>query len=171
MLLDLKVPLEYVTSSASTPKSNRVSIVPVRKIKAIKFVEALKEGLDIHEAARKVGTKARYMVNDPDVQFMAKELIAKYTLDADTRRKLSRAKTNQLVLEGENKDAINALKILNDDPEVGIGGQPAAVLNQQFNLSPATASLLQSFEVEEGESISPGATPNLIDAPADQDPA
>lgn len=140
------------------------------------------EGKTVAEAAKAVGTKPRFMTNDVEVQALVADLVAKYTLTADMRKKLSRAVTNQAVLDPdvEWKDKLKAIQILNDDPEVGLGGGPAVAVQNNFAFSSETSSLLQSFELGDTnrEIQAPQDTPSLIDGvaeiaevPEDQNPS
>lgn len=74
------------------------------------------------EAARDLGVEVADMNHDPVVRAAVKELTQKYKLTAKERRDLARARVNQIVLTGEDKDALTAVKLVMADPETGMSG-------------------------------------------------
>jgi hypothetical protein len=145
---DLTVKIETDAVAVEIPSPKKADIKTVSKVRAVKFVELVKAGESPQEAAKQVHTSLARLERDPEVQAMCETLIAQYTLPAETRKKLVRARLNKVVAEGNDKEAVAAAKLVSADPEVGITTQIPQVM-QQFNFSPETSSFLDNLDVPE----------------------
>lgn len=130
-----------VTESPET----HADIKTVRKIRAAKFVELVQGGATAVDAARQVGSLPATLSKDPDVKALVATLLEQFTFPAEQRKKMARAKANEIMLTGDPRDAINALKIVAADPEVGIA-QQAPLIAQQF-LSTELTNFMESQEI------------------------
>ena len=92
----------------------------VMEARAEAFLECLKEGMTKTEAAEAVGADLNQLKRDPAVMEAAKSLIRRYKFSAAERKELARAKLNQIMLEGEDKVALQAVKLIGEDSEVGL---------------------------------------------------
>lgn len=91
------------------------------------FLECLKDGMSKSEAAEAIGVPLKELTRDPIVMEMAKDLVRRYKFSAQERRELARAKLNQILLEGEDRFALQAAKQIGEDHEVGIAARGVSV--------------------------------------------
>ena len=91
------------------------------------FLACLEDGLSKTEAAEAVGVPLKELEADPVVRAMAKDLVRRYRFSAQERRELARAKLNQIMLEGDDKNALAAIKLVGEDAEVGLTGRGGGV--------------------------------------------
>ena len=96
---------------------------------AKRFTELVGQGYKPGQAARLVGSSVKGIMSSSRVKKEVATLLETYTLQADVRRALVRAGLNQLALEnlgaeGDKKVALDALKAIGGDTEVGINAPP-----------------------------------------------
>lgn len=100
---------------------------------AKKFINLIGQGYKPGQAAKLVGASVKGLMSSSRIQKEVKELLETYTLGADIRRQLVRAGMNQLAIEnlgadGDKKIALDALKAIGSDTEVGINAPPQVAL-------------------------------------------
>lgn len=135
----------------------------VMEARAEAFLECLKEGMSKSEAAEAVGADLAELKRDPAVMEAAKSLIRRYRFSAAERKELARAKLNQIMLEGEDKVALQAVKLIGEDVEVGLtvhGGPQVNVAVGVFSQDAAQVLDKATGEMEGwGEVIDAQAVP------------
>ena len=123
------------------------------------FLACLEDGLSKTEAAEAVGVPLKELEADPVVRAMAKDLVRRYRFSAQERRELARAKLNQIMLEGDDKNALAAIKLVGEDAEVGLTGRGGAVsVNVGVFSKEASEVLAKVPEIEGWEVIDVEAT-------------
>lgn len=105
---------------------------------AKKFINLLGQGYKPGEAAKLVGTSIRGIMSQKAFRDKVKNLVDTYNLTPDIRRAMVRAGLNQIAMDGlnstdpsEKKLALDALKVIGSDTEVGTNAppQPAVQIN------------------------------------------
>lgn len=112
------------------------------------FIRELKAGAAPSVAARAVGKKLKELMSDSMVRSEVDRLIREYSLTAERRRLLVRALANKAALEAaaaeepDYKALASFLKLIGDDPEVGLGPKAgSAVVGLQVTMSPLVEEL------------------------------
>lgn len=121
----LEAPVE-ITLKVTPTRARAGDIVTLR---AHKFGDLLKAGMKPGEAAHKLKTTIKALMDKPQTQQVVKDLIEGYTFDAQVRKLLARALANKGMIEqasegGDPKLLVDYLKLVNADSEVGITGAP-----------------------------------------------
>lgn len=112
----------------TTKSSKRGDVAEeVMEARSEAFLACLEDGMNKVEAAEAVGVPLKELERDPVVQAMAKDLVRRYKFSAHERRELARAKVNQILLEGDDKNALAAVKLIAEDVEVGMTGRGGSV--------------------------------------------
>lgn len=165
---------------------------PDKKLLSKKFVDLLGQGYKPGEAAKRVGTSIKGIMSDSKVSKQIKALVENYQLNADVRRQVARNIANKIALENMDGDptqqklALDAIKVIGADTEVGINAppQPGIQINvgnlsglfanievpedlkEQENIIDVSRSepLLQSFLNSGGETILEGNQTQILDA-------
>jgi hypothetical protein len=108
-----------------------------------KFINLLGQGYKPGEAAKLVGTSIRGIMNQNKFKKDVQLLVETYNLPPDIRRAMVRAGMNQIVMENlkvpeatAQKLALDALKAIGSDTEVGINAPPQPGI--QINLGNLT---------------------------------
>jgi hypothetical protein len=135
----------------------------VKKATAQAVGALIKAGVAPTVAAKQLRTSLATLFTDADARRIVKTVIENYTMDADTRRTLQRALTNQIALEaayaGDKQIALAALKQMADDPELGLKSEVPSTMTQtnisiglaklaEEELGPAKGEILEA-EIEE----------------------
>jgi hypothetical protein len=113
----------------------------IREARADAFLAMVESGTPAKIAAKEVGTTLADIKRDPVVQAKFDEIISKYTFKATERRALVRARAAQIAIEGDHKDSLSALKLISEDPEVGLSSRTPGVAIQ-MNFDADTMNLL-----------------------------
>lgn len=97
----------------------------VEEALAKKFSSLLKEGESLERAAKGTGSELKALLSMSEVRNRVTEIIENYTLPAQARKMWARAVANKILAETENvkgaeKIALEALKFIGSDPEVGL---------------------------------------------------
>lgn len=116
----------------------RKSLVIGAELQAKAFVEAVKEGKTLAVAAKDAGVPVHKLMGSPAVQKQLQQMLSEYTIDGEIRKALSRATANQILLEGNYKERIDVMKVINADPEVGITNGPQIAVQTNIMLSDET---------------------------------
>lgn len=161
----MKIDLPDGVSEQPPPGKRRTKASEVRKARAQSFANALQDGATPTEAAQAVHAPLGLLERDPEVQKKLIKLKKDYELSADERRRLARNRLNQIALEGDNRDAINAIKVIVEDPEVNIGSQVPLVA-QQFNFTPEMENFLR-----DSDATWPPEQPSIAEAEVKADDA
>lgn len=119
----------------------------VGRIRAQKVAELIQAGATTDEAAAAVNATVRQLARDPDVTAACEKLIADFTFSASKRKELLRARMNAVLLNGDDRDAINAAKVIAADPEVSLGSQVPLVAQQFVTVTPELDKFLSSVEI------------------------
>ncbi len=140
------------------PADISLTVTPIRykakdvhSLQAIKFGEFLKAGYKPGEAAHKLKTSVRAIMEKPQAQKIVKDLIETYEFTAEVRKHLVKAAVNKGIIEnsavsedgkplGDPKLLIDYLKLAQQDGELGITA-PQNV-NVNMGLNPILQSLL-----------------------------
>lgn len=126
---------------------NPHAISEVRKAQGDAFIALVQSGVSAKQAATSLGTSLREIKRDPEVQRKIESLINTYTLSAAERRALVRARANKMVLDDtvEDRDALTAMRLISDDPEVGLTKQNINTA-VQMNFDAKTVQVLQTTD-------------------------
>jgi hypothetical protein len=144
------VPQDFMAPEPLTPSADAVAVLDgpatgviaaapsvtesrVEVIRAAAFIESVKDGASATEAARLAGTTLAEIEHDPVIMAAVRHLVKEYSLDSATRKRTLRAKLNKILLEGDDKDALQAAKQIADDPEMGMGSGPTVAVQMNFN--------------------------------------
>lgn len=150
------------------------------------FIREVKKGVAPSKAARVAGFTLKQIMEDDLVRAEVDKIIREFSLPAERRRLLVRALANKAALaaarDGDAKSLGAFLKLIGDDPEVGIGGaKPSALVSVSMgSMSPQVEAVhrealaeLQDVKsvglkmLEAGESqvkLPPGTVPPMVDA-------
>lgn len=121
----------------------------VQKVRAESFLEGLEAGNSPTRAAQMAGTTLQEIQNDPATMELVTGLVKQFSLDSVTRKKVLRAKLNQVLLQGNDKDALTAAKQIADDPEMGMNSRVPQVA-VQMNFDARTKAVLDTVGDVEG---------------------
>lgn len=127
-----------------------VAFAPSARQRVIEFNAARQQAKALVSALETGGKQPKAVAEQINVDWTSSEvkaatemLLAKWEMPAEKRKRLVRAKLNEILLTGDNKEATNAAKAIGGDPEIGLN-QPAVVLNQNFAPSADFLTLLGS---------------------------
>lgn len=122
----------------------RAKASDVFNLKAKQFVELLKSGVKPGEAAHRLHTSVRSLMNKEDAQRQIRETVENFTFDAAVRKLLVRAMANKVLLEADKandtKTTLEVIKIINADSEVGVDSPPQ--MSATLVMDPALKELL-----------------------------
>jgi hypothetical protein len=105
-------------------------LTEVRKAKVEAAIAVLDSGGTIKDAAKAGHIPYNEISKDLAVANRALDLIRGYKMTAEMRKSLTRAKLNQILLDGDTKDSLAAAKIISEDPEVALTSHaPQATIN------------------------------------------
>lgn len=113
------------------------------QLQAETFLTAVKDGKGVREAAKEVGVPLRRLMGSPAIQKDLEQLLADYTWEATVRKEVSRATANKILIDGNYKERIDVMKVINADPEVGIGSGPQVAVQTNIVLSDETAKVAE----------------------------
>lgn len=140
----------------------------IAKEEARQFVEAvIDDGMSPKEAARLTGRSLTKLMRDNKVRAQVEKLLDSYGAEPQVRRDVVRAKLLEVALTGTEKGVVAALKMLGQDPEVGIFTTGGAGKNQvtavQVNIGDNTRKVLDKLK---GNQDDPG---NVIESMPDNE--
>lgn len=124
--------------------STRKPVVIGAELQAKAFVDGVKEGKTLAVAAKDAGVPVHKLMGSPTVQKQLQQMLSEYTIDGEIRKALSRATANQILLEGNYKERIDVMKVINADPEVGITNGPQVNVQTNIMLSDETRKAAES---------------------------
>ncbi len=107
--------------------------VSAHKAIAKELATLIKGGMNPRAAAEKFRVTLHGPGSNQKVRAALEELL-QYELPAETRRRMVRARMNQVILSGQDKDAVAAAKVVASDPEVDIAvKQPGTSIDITFS--------------------------------------
>jgi hypothetical protein len=92
----------------------------IQSARAEAFVSLVQEGMKPGAAARQLSLPISELRRDPLVVAKMKELVEGFTLTANERASITRARLNKIVLGDDDKTALAAAKLIAEDPETGM---------------------------------------------------
>lgn len=114
--------------------------VEVEMQQAKALAELVESGVPIFKAAKQLGISKRELNSIMARDWLADEVSPFYIPDPENRRKaLIAAMTREMALAAESKDRIAAARVLAKDPEVGMSGNQAPLVN--INISDETRKM------------------------------
>lgn len=128
-------PANGITLVFAGPQEVETSIQAVRakasdigKLQARRFVDLLKLGHKPGEAAHRMHSTVRDIMQNPDAKKMVQELADQYALSGEDTKLLIRSLRNKIMLTSDDpKLQLEAAKQASEDPDVGLkGGTPVA---------------------------------------------
>jgi hypothetical protein len=149
-----------------TPQRAKAS--DVAKLTAHKFVDLMKSGLKPGEAAHRLHTSVRNIMQNSSSRKVVKDVIEEFTYDASVRKLLQRALVNKTAVEnadekGDKKLLLEALKLMADDSELEIK-KPVALLGGPVTISTSLQEVLDAMP----DAPEPIDTPELPEPDAQQ---
>ncbi len=103
-----------------------------KSLKAERFLELIAAGEIPYRAGQQLNVKVGDMMKSKDIKVAVKKLIENGTLPAVVRKAMVRAGLDQIFMEGlespkGHKNAIQAAKLISQDPDVGLNAPPVGV--------------------------------------------
>lgn len=147
---------EVASQSLDVPLELELKVTPTRarasditSLQAQKFGDLIKKGHKPGAAAHMLRTTLKAIMDKPQFQKVAKDLVETYTITAEARRLMARALVNKGLAEnslpeGDAKLLVDYIKLANADTELGIT-QPTS-LNVHVGIDPALKDLLDKTE-------------------------
>lgn len=150
--------LESIVEAVEEPGTVTESrgLIPAASVTAEALVDKVAAGMDPITAAHQLGTTIAAMFRDKATSQKVSKLCDKYETSGIVRARLVRARLVEIMLEGTDKNAIAAAKLIGADPEVGIfsgasGAKGSNTLAVQVNIGDETRKVLDRVEIKEGE--------------------
>lgn len=127
----------------------------VTKQQRMVFVREVKKGVTPSKAAKAAGVKLKVLMADDLTQREVDKIIREHTLPAEKRRLLQRALVNKAALQLSQQEEVDYknlgafLKLMSEDPEVGIGAKGGVVgISVSATMSPQVEALHRAAMVE-----------------------
>lgn len=118
--------------------TDKESLVEVEVKDASAFLKALRSGKSPEDAALDVGKPLNKLMRSEKVVKGLEDLRDYFFADAQTRKAIVIARNTKIVMEGEDRDATAASRVLALDPDLGFANQGTTVT---VNLSEDVAKL------------------------------
>lgn len=153
-ILETIVEAHDAKGSITEARSDR-NAIPAASLTAEAFVDKVAAGVDPTTAAHQLGTSVVAMFRDKAISQKVSKLFDKYEASAAIRKRVIRARLMEIALEGTDKNAIAAAKLLGTEAEVGMFGNTSAgtknssTVAVQVNIGDETRKVLDSVEVIE----------------------